>query len=188
MNLNNWDQGVPATVFICVFFPIFLYFTYWLFISGTIGLYRMIKSKKWKFTIGEVIHAEIKFKEFTSNRVENFKFIMEKEYRYTVAGKEYQSKQSLPSDSLYSKGFKPMSQFPEKYEVAPNHVNYLKRETEAKNEIGKQIRVFYDPKKPQNACLIPGVQNEIFLPIFMGFISSCGITYVIYHFTKPLFV
>ena len=61
INLENWGFELIPTVFICILFPLLLYFAGWLFITGIIGLYRMIISKNWNHTIGEVISSEIKF-------------------------------------------------------------------------------------------------------------------------------
>ena len=78
INLENWEFNLLPTIFICIFFPLFLYFAGWLFITGIIGLYRMIKSKSWKHTIGEVLSSDIKFKEFSSDNSPSFKFVNEK--------------------------------------------------------------------------------------------------------------
>ncbi|MTH15488.1 DUF3592 domain-containing protein [Flavobacterium sp. LC2016-01] len=187
MNLNNWTFDTLPTVFIIIFFPLFIYVTYWFFITGLIGLYRMIQSKNWRSTIGEITHAEIKFKDFSSDGDTSFKFIIEKEYSYTVKEQQYTSKQTLPSDSLYAKEFKPLSKFPERYGSYTNSINYVHAEKELQATIGRSVKVFYDGKKPQISCLITGINNEIFLPIFMGFIFGCGITYLTYIFVKPLF-
>lgn len=183
MNLNNWQLSTPATIFVCVFFPLFLYFSYWLLISGIIGLYRMIRSKKWKLTIGKIINAELRYKDFSMDGETSIKVIIEKQYSYTVNGKEYQSKQNYASDSLYAKDFKRFNK-PEKYS---NDMNFINGEKEMKDLIGRDARVYYNPKKPHLACLTPRVNNEIFLPIIMGLIASCGLSYLVFYFVKPLF-
>lgn len=183
MNLNNWQLETPATIFVCIFFPVFLYFAYWLWLSGIIGLYRMIRSKKWKLTIGRIINAEIKYMDFNSDGQTSTKLVMAKEYSYTVNGKDYISNQNYASDSLYSKDFKAFN----KREQYASDLNFINSEKEIKALIGTDARVYYDPKKPQRACLVPQVNNEIFLPIFMGLIASCGLTYVAFYFVRPLF-
>lgn len=187
MNFNNWALDTLPTIFIVIFFPLFIYVTYWLFITGLIGLYRMVKSKKWVSTVGEITNAEIKFKDTSSDEDTSFKFIIEKEYSYTVKQKQYTSKQTLASDSLYAKEFKPLSKFPKKYGHYTNSINYLSAEKELQFTIGRSVKVFYDSKKPQTSCLITGVNKEIFLPIFMGLFFGAGITYLTYCFLRPLF-
>lgn len=187
MNWNNWTFDTLPSLFIIIFFPLFIYVSYWFFITGLIGLYRMIQSKKWLSTVGEITNAEIKFKDFSSDGITSFKFIIEKEYSYTVKEQQYRSKQTLASDSLYAKEFKPLSKFPEKYGHYSNSINYLSAEKELQASIGRSVKVFFDGKKPHKSCLITGVNKEIFLPVFMGFFFGAGITYLTYLFLKPLF-
>lgn len=187
MNFNNWEFDIVPTIFICIFFPLFLYFSYWLFISGCIGLYRMIRSKSWKSTVGKIVGAEIKFMNFSSSGDSSFKFIIEKEYQYTIHQKEYISKQNLASDSLYAKEFKSMDKFPEKYELYTSLIDYKRSSDELKRSLGTSVKVFYDDRNPEKSCLIPGINKEIFIPILMGLLACCGITYLTFHFLKPLF-
>jgi hypothetical protein len=183
MNLENWQLETSATLFFCVFMPIFLYFSYWLFITGIIGLYRMNRSKKWKFTVGKIINADINYKDFNTDRETSTKLTIVKEYTYTVNDKEYKSNQTYASDSLFAKDLKRYNK-PEKY---ANDMHFINSEKEMKNLIGTSARVYYDPKKPHLACLVPQVNNEIFLPIFMGLLASSGISYIAFYFVRPLF-
>ena len=125
MNLNNWNLDIVPTIFISIFFPLFLYISYWFWISGIIGLYRMIKSAKWKLTIGKIIDAEVKFMDFSSEGSVTFKFIIEKKYVYNIDEVEYISNQTLSSDSLYAKDFKPINKFPKKYGEYSSNLNYI---------------------------------------------------------------
>ena len=183
MNLNNWQLNTPATLFVCVFFPVFLYFSYWLLITGIIGLYRMMRSKKWKLTIGKIINAEIKYNDFNTFDETSTVLTIVKEYLYTVDGKEYKSNQTYASDSLYAKDLKPFNKR-EKYSTSMHFIN---TEKEMKALIGTDARVYYDPKKPYKACLVPRIENKIFLTIFMGLLGVCAITYITFYFVRPLF-
>lgn len=187
MNFNNWEFELLPTIFICISFPLFLYFSYWLFISGCIGLYRMIRSKNWKSTVGKISSAEIKFMNFSSSGESSFKFIIEKEYQYTINQIDYISKQNLPSDSLYAKEFKSMDKFPEKYELYTKLIDYQKSIDELKQSLGKTVKVYYNPKNPEKSCLIPGINKEIFIPILMGLLACLGITYLTIYLIKPIF-
>ncbi|TVZ07910.1 uncharacterized protein DUF3592 [Cellulophaga sp. RHA_52] len=172
-------------IYLCVF-TTFLYFSYWLFITGIIGTIRMLNSKKWKPIIGKIIDSEIRFKKFggDSETPVSFKFVIKKTYSYTINGKEYESNQTLASDSLYQKEFKPMSKFPKQYGDYQTNPNYLKVEENIKRLIGKPITVYFNPKKPKIACLENRFGKEIFLPIIMGLLSGGGLTYLAYYLLK----
>ena len=179
INLENWGFDLLPTIFICILFPLFLYFSGWLFITGILGLCRMIKSKNWHWQIGEIIDAKIKFKEDSE---EGFTFVMEKTYKYTVNENEFTSSQSLASDSIYSKEFKSIEDFPEKRGDYSTKFGYQDLERESKNAIGKQVTVYFDPNNPKIACLEPGINNRIFIPIFMGLFFGTGLSYIVWHF------
>lgn len=186
MNLNNWQLDAPATIFVGVFFPMFLYFSYWLFISGIVGLYRMIKSRKWKSTLGKITNAEIKYTEINVDHETSSRSAIVKEYCYTVDGKEYKSDQTYASDSLFSKDYKRLNKPSNNYDQYSN-MNFMNSEKEIKKMIGTPVRVYYDPQNPHKACLVPRVHNKIFIGIFMGLLASSGITYLTFYFVKPLF-
>lgn len=186
MNLNNWQLDVPSTVFVCVFFPLFIYFSYWLFFSGIIGLYRMIKSRNWKSTLGKITNAEIKYTEFNTDHETTSRSAIVKEYRYTVDGKEYKSNQTYASDSLFIKDYKRLNKPSNNYDQHSD-MNFINSEKEIKNMIGTPARVYYDPKKPQKACLVPRVNSQIFIGIFMGLLASSGITCLTFYLVAPLF-
>lgn len=187
MNLNNWQLDITATLFVCIFFPLFIYFSYWLFISGIIGLYRMIKSRKWKSTLGKITNAEIKYTEINVDHETSSRAAIVKEYTYTVDGKEYKSDQTYASDSLFSKDYKTLNKPSTKYDLHDSNMNFINSDREIKNMIGTPTRVYYNPKKPHKACLVPRVHGQIFIGIFMGLIASSGITYLTFYFIKPLF-
>lgn len=183
INLENWNLDITPTVFICVFLPLFLYFAYWLFITGIIGAIRMLNSKNWKPVIGRVTDSEIRFMKFggDSESPVSFKFVLKKTYSYIIDGKEYESNQTLASDSLYQKEFKPMSKFPKQYGDYKIDPDYLTAEESIKRLIGKPITVYFNPKKPKIACLENRFEKEIFLPIIMGLLFGGGLTYLTYY-------
>ncbi len=189
INLDNWNFGILATILIFVFLTLFLYLTYWLFITGVIGAIRMLKSKHWKKTIGKIIDSEIKFKKFGGDAETSvsFKFVLLKTYTYVVDGKEYKSNQTLASDSLYQKDFKPINKFPKKYGDYKTNSNYLEAERNIKTSIGKSVTVYFNPRKPKMACLENRFEKGIFMPIIMGFLFGGGFTYLVYYLIKPLF-
>ncbi len=186
INLENWNLDTIPTIFICVLLPLFLYFAYWLFITGIIGAIRMLKSKKWKPVVGKIIDSEIRFMKFggDSESPVSFKFVLKKTYLYKVNGKEYKSNQTLASDSLYQKEFKSMSKFPKEYGDYKTDRNYLDAQESIKRLIGKPITVYFNPKNPKIACLENRFEKEIFLPIIMGLLFGSGLTYFAYYLLK----
>lgn len=188
VNLDNWDLSAVPTIFICIFFPLFIYATYWFFVTGIIGAVRMLKSNYWSPVIGKTTNAEIRFSQIGSSSDDiSFKFVIKKTYRYTLHGQNYESSQTHASDSLYSKEFKPMSKFSKKYAGYKTNPNYLEAESRLKHLIGTPVTVYYDPKKPHIACLVNGFDPAILLPIIMGLVFGTGITYLTYCLIKPFF-
>ncbi|MEN8188119.1 MAG: DUF3592 domain-containing protein [Bacteroidota bacterium] len=189
INLENWNLDTPATLFICIFLPLFLYFTYWLFLTGIIGAIRMLQSKNWNHTIGKILDSEIRFMKFGSETDGDvsFKFVLKKTYSYSVNGKNYESNKTLASDYLYEKEFKPITKFPKRYGDYKTNLNYLKEEKEIKKIIGRPVTVYYNPNKPKIACLENRFEKEIFLPIIMGLLFGGGLSYLTYYLLKPIF-
>jgi len=186
INLENWHIDTTATVFICLVLPPFLYFAYWLFITGALGAIRMLQSKNWKPVTGRIIDSEIRFMKFggDSESPVRFEFVLKKTYLYVINGKEYKSNQTLASDSLYQKQFKPMSKFPKRYGDYNIDPDYVKAEEGIKRSIGKPITVYLNPKNPKIACLENRFEKEIFLPIIMGLLFGSGLTYLTYYLLK----
>lgn len=189
IDFENWNFDVIPTIFICICLPLFLYFAYWLFITGIVGAIRMLSSRNWKPTIGKVIDSEIRFIKFGGGSEDpvSFEFVLKKTYTYSVNGKKYESNQTLASDSLYQKEFKPMSKFPKKYGDYRKYPNFLDAEKNIKVWIGRPITVYFNPGNPRVACLENRFEKEILLPIFMGLIFGIGLTYFAYYILKPLF-
>lgn len=189
INLENWNFDTTATIFICIFIPLFLYFTYWLFITGIIGATKMLQSKSWNNTIGKILDSEIRFMKFGSetNGDVSFKFVLKKSYSYSVNGKEYKSNNTLASDYLYEKEFKPMSKFPKRYGDYTTNANYIEKIEEIKKMIGRSVTVYFNSNNPKNACLENRFEKEVFLPIFFGLLFGGGLTYLTYYIIKPIF-
>jgi hypothetical protein len=189
INFDNWNFGIFPTILIILFLTLAIYFTYWLFITGVIGSIRMWRSKNWKKTIGKIISLEIQFKKFGGDdeTPTSFKFVSLKTYTYVVNGKEYESNQTLASDSLYQKEFKPINQFPKKYGDYKTNPNYLEVVSGIKKSIGNPVTVYYNPNKPKTACLENRFEKGIFLPIIMGFLFGGAFTYLVYYLISPLF-
>src|SRR5690606_32481451 len=76
-------------------------------------------------------------------------------YKYTVAGKEYQSKNRVHSDHLYTgsltRAEEVIARYPE----------------------GKKVEVFYDPQQPSVAVLEPGNISDLWVICLIGGIFSC---------------
>lgn len=174
-------------IFLIVFLPIALGFAYWLFVTGVIGAIRMLQSKHWAHTIGKIIAAEVKFKQFGSGADLDFKFVLIKTYTYNVNGTSYKSNKTLASDYLYQKDFKPMSKFPKKHDFFRKTEGYRNAEKGINYHIGRSVAVYYNPKKPKVACLDNRFNKEIFLPIGMGLFFGGGLTYLAYYLLKPYF-
>ena len=183
-NFENWSFDTLQTILICLFLPIFLYFAYWLFFSGIIGLFRMIDSKKWKNTIGKITKTQIKYK--TVGDDNELSFVLEKTYDYNVNGLKYESNQNLASDSLFSKDYKNIEKLPKSYGDFQKMKVYTDLILENETLIGKEIKVYYKPEKPARSCLQTGIQIMIYLPIFMGFIFGIGLTYFATQLLKTI--
>ncbi len=190
MNFENWDLGVVSTIFVCVLFPINLYFTYWLFITGIIGLHRMEQSTRWKWCIGEVIDAEIKWVKYSKEGQERFPdywFILVKTYKYIVNEIEYESNQTYACDSIYEKEYNTMDKFPKDNDVFFQSNKFIEVQNEKTHQIGRKITVYYDKKNPKRACLINKINNQIYLPILMGLLFGIGMTILTFKIFSPLF-
>lgn len=174
---ETWDLGLLPIVIFFILITVIFVFCCWLFITGSIGLFRMLRSKSWKFVIGKITDTEIRFKEFGSSGEESLRLVAYKTYSYSVNDKAYTGNQTSPSDSLYFKEYLPMDKLPSKY---GNYKADL-LESKLKKEIGNPTTVYYNPKKPEEACLEPGVNKEIFLTIFMGLLFGICILWLVYY-------
>ena len=112
MNFENWNFELVPTIIILIMFSIGIYYSYYLFISGIIGLNRMFRSKKWKYCIGEVTNAEITFIKFSDEGVRDYLFSLKKTYKYVINEVNYESNQIYASDSLFLKEHKNLIEFP----------------------------------------------------------------------------
>ncbi|MDA6070879.1 DUF3592 domain-containing protein [Flavobacterium sp. AC] len=176
MNFENWEYDVITTVFICVLLPLFLYFSYWLFINGIIGLHRMEESTRWKYCIGEVKNAEIKYMQFSNDGDTDYQFTLKKTYKYVVNNIEYESNQTYASASLFEKEHKSLDQFPKIDEIFLKSKQFIQIEKEKEIQIGRKVTVYYDKNNPKKSCLINKINKQIYLPIFMGFFFGSGLT------------
>ena len=170
-------------ILICIVLLVFYYFAFWLMITGVVGTIRMYKSQFWKLTKGEIFNAEIFYKE--RGGVEDgtsFRFVVKNTYSYIVNNKKYQSNQTLASDSLYQKEFKSISKFPKNRGEHKKSNNYLDAEKRCVDSIGKIVAVYYDPNKPEIACLENRIEKGIILPIIMGLILSLILIFASYKF------
>ncbi len=188
MSFENWNFGVIPTIFILITIPLGIYFSYWLFITGIIGLNRMQKSTRWKFCIGEVIGAEIKFTKFSDEGVADYLFSLKKTYKYTVNEVEYVSNQAYASDSLYVKEHKNLVEFPKADEIFLKSNQFIKIEKEKEIQIGRKITVYYNQKNPRKSCLFNKINNQIYLPIFMGLLFGIGLTILVLKLIGNLIV
>lgn len=179
MNFENWDFGFIPTIFICVLLPLSLYFSYWLFITGIIGLYRMKESTRWKYCIGEITNAEIKYKSYSGDNDTEFSFTLVKTYNYVINGVEYESNQTYASDYLYLKEYKDLNTFPKIDKKILKNKGFIKNEEEKEMQIGKKTTVYYDKNNPKKSCLINRINNQIYLPIFMGLLFGIGATFML---------
>lgn len=93
----------------------------------------------------------------------------------------------MPQILFFQKIIKLLNKPSTKYDLHDSNMNFINSDREIKNMIGTPTRVYYNPKKPHKACLVPRVHGQIFIGIFMGLIASSGITYLTFYFIKPLF-
>ncbi len=176
MNFENWNFEIIPTIFILIIFPLGIYFSYWSFITGIIGLNRMEKSTRWKFCIGEVIGAEIMFTKFSDEGAADYLFSLKKTYKYIVNDVEYESNQTYASDSLYEKNHKSLNKLPKTDEIFLKSNQFIKIEKEKEIQIGRKVTVYFNHNNPKQSCLINKINSEIYLPIFMGLFFGVGLT------------
>lgn len=188
INLENWNFDTTSTIFICVSFPLFFYFSYWLFITGIIGATRMLQSKNWMSTIGKITDLQIRFMSVARSDEDpaGFKFVVKKTYSYRVNEINYESNKTIASDPFHQNGLKSMSEFPEKYGDYRTNSNYVETEQNIKSTIGNPVTVYYDSGNPKLACLENRFEKQILLPIFMGLFFAAGMTFLVYHLLNPL--
>lgn len=186
INLDNWNLDIVPTIFICVTFPMFLYFAYWLLITGVIGALRMLKSRNWKPTKGRIIDTEIRYTIFDADDSLSVNFVLVKTYSYTINGISHTSNQNLASDSLYLNEYKQMSEFPRQYGDYRLNPDYKAAKEKEKGLIGEPITVYYNPQDYKEACLDNSFEKQIFLTIFMGLLFGSFITYLSYYFLSMI--
>ena len=177
-------------IFIGIALLVFYYFAFWLMITGVVGAIRMYKSQHWKLTKGKILDAEIFFRK-SGGGVDDettFNFVVKHSYSYIVNGKKYESDQTLASDSLYQKEFKSMSEFPKRYGDLKGSISYLNAKKRHNDSIGKTVAVYYNPNKPEIACLENRFEKRIFLPMIMGLILSVVLTFISYKFLNHYLV
>ena len=183
INIDNWNIGTFETILIIIFLPMFLWFSFWLFISGLKGLFRMIKSKKFINTIGKIIETELKFKIVEDDDII---LVIEKTYVYKVDNKEFQSKNNLISDSLFSKDYKNIDKLPKSHNYFFKTKTYLENLDKKENLLNKEVKVYYDKQNPIQSCLETGVKYFILFPIFMGFFFGGALLYVTYYILSSI--
>ncbi|MFD0992567.1 DUF3592 domain-containing protein [Tenacibaculum geojense] len=178
-------MGIIPTIFICVILPLLIYFSLWLIITGIIGSLRMLLSKKWTRTSGKLISSEIKYKDLSDENHRHRKYVKIKTYVYKVNNEYFSSNQTLASDSLFSKEFKSLKKNMNK-ENTEKILNSLKSGKKIENIKGDLITVFYNPKKPQIACLENRFEKKIFIQIIMGLIFGTGLMYLSYYLLRNI--
>lgn len=185
INLDRWDLDIIPSLFLCVLIPLLICFTLWLIITGIIGVLRMLDSKKWVLATGKLISTEIKYKDFSSNDYTTRKYVEIKSYFYEVNGQYFLSNQTLASDSLFTKEFKSLHKNWEQ-ENYKNILNLLNSGKDIRSIEGEEIAVFFNPKKPQIACLENRFDNQIFVQIIMGLILGIGVLSLMYFLTRNM--
>ena len=159
------------------------FFSWWLLITGLVGLYRKLDSKKWLQTVGRIKDAEIKYMQFGDEYEGDvhFRFVLHKIYTYSINGKEYEGNQNIASDSLYMNGYKSINNFPKKYSDHLLNAEFIKVKNSINYLIGRNLPVYYNPRNPNKACLDTSFDKDIFMPIFMGALFAPALTYAIYY-------
>ena len=147
-------MGLPFTV---IYGLLFLGFFYFIFVSVP----KTLKTKSWPTTIARIKSNKLK----TSNRFNNqgAKSIMysaDIEYVYEVNSNEYLSKKIKLTDHR------------------SNNKNYHQKLLE-KYELGKEVMVFYNPKKPSIAVLEPGLGTGSFVAALFFLVSLGTMTFVL---------
>ena len=185
INFENWDLGALPTIVICILLPLLFYFVLWLVITGCIGTYRMVQSKKWLAIKGKIISTEVNYENFGAENGEEKKYVKVKTYFYSVNGSHYTSNQTLASDSLFLKEFKSVGK--NDNETKLKQVLSALKSGEKLNAINGEItRVYYNPKNPKTACLDLRFNKEILLQIIMGLLFGIGLCYLSYYLISPI--
>jgi hypothetical protein len=106
----------------------------WL-VFGAIGFTKAVTSYKWPTTDGTVVSAQV-----VRPTGKSTKYIAEIGYSYQVGGKEYVSKKFKATSARGTSGWAK--------QVVEQH------------PVGSMVSVHYNPNKPQDAVLEPGLQSD----------------------------
>ncbi len=139
---------------------------------GIVWIIRGIKSKSWFTTKGTISFSELVEMESGPEDIGGFSAMVF--YEYKVANRSYTSDKV---DLSHGSG-----------------VFFTKRPADSlvsKHTEGTQVRVYYNPAKPAQAILRPGLTRkyllEIFVFLIMGIISIVGSSFVFYGFWLDTF-
>jgi hypothetical protein len=136
MQTQTQTQTQTLKEILLVFILFLLIFLGW-FIVGSIGFYKAIASKNWPTTLGTVVSSEV-----VRPSGKNTKYEAKVVFTYSVDGKEYTSKKlkatAARGTSDWSRSM--VSEFP----------------------AGTVVKVHYNPKKPNIALILPGLQKDNF--------------------------
>ena len=122
--------------------------------TGAFFCYRIFqatRSNRWSFVIGELESSDLREVVYRGRKVgggpdEAAAWVVNFDYRYTVADREYKGKRVTYSDGI-NKTMRALRKLQDKYQ-------------------GKSlIQVYYNPKNPSQSLLVPGLSIFNFTPL-----------------------
>ncbi|MFK8050521.1 MAG: DUF3592 domain-containing protein [Halioglobus sp.] len=146
-------MGLPFTLIYCAMLLGCFYFM-------LVSLPRSLSTKSWPKTYGEITKSSLKKGTRISNGSTFDVFSSDVAYRYVVDGNEYFSNRIKWLDHR------------------SNNEAFHKQVIE-KYSLGKMVNVFYDPKKPENGLLEPGLSTGNFIALLFFLFGLGSMTFLL---------
>lgn len=118
------------------------------------------KSKSWSSTNGNIVEAKLAHHIDNNDEQTSVKFFLIIEYSYQALEKQFKSKNRYASDDVMAFKFKPVNPKEEQVKQLSNFRKLKKSSNREKiTELldsfrGDEIKVFYDPKNPEQASIL----------------------------------
>lgn len=122
--------------------------------AGLYGLFKVMASRSWPSVRGRITASGIREKQ----KKDRIKYKPQVQYSYVVAGRNYSS------NNLTFGGRRPLRSRSEAESYMQDFVE------------GKEVEVFYNPRNPAEACLVPGDTGAnltviVIALVMLGFLS-----------------
>lgn len=150
------------------------------------------QSETWPTTHGKIIEARLAHHiDKDNDGTRRVIFFLIKEYSYSVLGKNFISKNRFASDDVMKFKFRPIDDKEKEVKKLSNLRKLKKIENREKliqlldAFIDDEVKVFYNPSSPQQACLLtkmhPAVYGNLF-GAFVIFTVSIGLLFLVTKF------